>query len=83
MFTHLLYPPVHLLLYPLPAHPLARPPITLRATSFRLGQDVQELSDEIEKASALRKKEKEDFEAAQEELEASIDALKKASKMLG
>jgi len=43
-------------------------------------KDVQELSDEIEKAAAIRKKEKEDFEAAQEELQASIDALKKAEK---
>jgi chromosome segregation ATPase len=43
-------------------------------------KDVAELSDEIEKAAALRKKEKEDFEAAQEELQASITALKKAEK---
>jgi len=43
-------------------------------------KDVAELSDEIEKAAALRKKEKEDFEAAQEELTKSIDALKKAEK---
>jgi hypothetical protein len=43
-------------------------------------KDVAELSDEIEKSNALRKKEKEDFEAAQAELEASITALEKAEK---
>merc|ERR1719420_2819491 len=43
-------------------------------------KDVAELSDEIEKAKTLRKKEKEDFQAAQEELQTSIDALEKAEK---
>merc|ERR1719386_31808 len=43
-------------------------------------KDVAELSAEIEKSKALRKKEKEDFQAAQEELQASITALEKAEK---
>merc|ERR1719456_1216265 len=45
-------------------------------------KDVAELMTELEKSKALRKKEKEDFEAAKDEMETTIGALEKALEEL-
>merc|ERR1719408_157425 len=48
-----------------------------------LEAEIATLSDEIEAATAMRKKEHEDFLAAEDEMTKSIDALKKAVQVLG
>merc|ERR1719161_2099702 len=48
-----------------------------------LEAEIEKLSTEIETATAMRKKENEDFLAAKDEMEKAITALKKAVDVLG
>merc|ERR1719421_1820384 len=48
-----------------------------------LEAEIAKLSDEVEQAKAMRKKEHEDFLAAEDEMTKAIEALEKAVEVLG
>jgi len=56
--------------------------IELTSERADLEKEVAGLHDDMETAEGLRKKEKEDYEAAKSEMDAAIDALKAAIKVL-